>query len=321
MNEPQEQYVLRRMIAAYLRELKPDDPVAERLADGEASEVRRLLERAKEAEDDWSKQHGIYVMRHADVYWKISAERIETELDGPLVRLSWGWFGDIHVTTGGGDAFDLAVEILELFREDGDDPVRPERPPWPEESPELSAFFDEFREISKEFMDCLGDPKGGCSYQEVGDWVRAGKPNPILAHVYEPFPEDGVAVCTTCGHWYHLDEDDFPSRACQGFPLTDERRRSVHVFDPRRTPALREAQRVDRLVELMRRGKATPSELELFVHQAETARARLDVADRARFDAERANMGTQGGHLDQVTETWQLATEDEDDGGKGEGAR
>ena len=274
-----------------------DDRLAHKLEEGDPAALEQFRPLLEEAEKEWGHEYKVFALRHDGILWNLVPTLIETEDDGVQVKFEWGWNAGHpekgpcpSVTTGGGSAFDLAIELLEMFSNEDGDPVRPERPDYPEreQSPELTKFFDNFSKLSSEMMEIMGD-KSGCSFQETSAWVAAGKPNPIVPHEYVDYPEDRVKVCSACGSWYSTnpDHDDWGDRVCSGKPLTHEGAQSIHTFDPRRTPELREAQRLQKLTHYMSKLDAQPTELDPMLDKSHAAVEALNEEDKVRYDKER----------------------------------
>ncbi len=285
------QYVVRQVVADVLRTRDPELAQLLEKADNQAmDDLRRRIEKAKKA---WSHEFKVIAVRNDAFLWRLFPTLIESPADGPLIKLEWGWGAGQEgaacpsVTTGGEDAFDLALKILSLFTEEGSEPKRPSRPEVVER-PEVSRFFDDFMELAQELMERLGDPKGGCSVQEVNAWVQAGKPDEPKPHAYVDYPEDHVMVCSVCGHWYGTDADDWGTRVCSQSPLREFQ--TIHDFDPRRSAGLREAQRLDQLTTHMGKLEATAPEVEPLLLRLREGTDALSPEDRARFDKERVGI-------------------------------
>lgn len=291
------QYVVRNCVADYL-ERAGWGRNAKLLREGKTDAVAELRKHVDEHVEGWSTHNKVVAVRHDQFYWKLQPTLIKTEGDGLVVKFEWGWGAGIEgehcpsVTSMGEDAFDLALEILDLFTPDPcRAPKRPSRPepPEPDESPEFRRGMDAFHEGACALMKAMGDDNGGCSLLEVEAWIQAGRPDTPQPHQYEDFPEDGVRVCSVCGHWYRIDGDDMPHRVCPGEPMRCGS--SIHVFDPRRSAELREAQRLDRLIRYMEKLDARGAELEPFQLQLQRVLPHLSDNDRARYDKERVGMG------------------------------
>lgn len=290
-HESEIQYVVRRVLAEALRSSAPK--FAERLDGREPEVLEPLLGTIEEMRKAWSEEFRVFALPTDGVYWRLSPELVETEEDGPLVRLRWGWHDDERapsVTTSGEDAFDLAIQILEFFTAEDGELRRPERPEIGPGPPELQRFLDDFHGAAAELMEKDGF-EGSASLADVRAWIASGKPDEPLRHEWVEYPEDHVVVCSICGHYYRTDCDDWGNRVCSGKPLMDDMFQSIHHFDPRRSPELREAQRLDRLTSVMAKVDATAQELEPLLVRSQEVVAKLGPEDRARYDRERVGLG------------------------------
>lgn len=286
--EDQLQYIVRHIASRLVRNADPE--LADELDAGDPRILEHLRRRIEEAEKAWSDEYHVIAIPNEGFYWRLTPEFLETEGDGPIVKLTWGWDDDgPAVTTTGGDAFDLAMAILTHFTDDKGEPYRPERPQETrEQNPMVSKFMDDFSKIAGELMD--KGLKGGCSLADVRAWIDSGKPDEPLKHEWVDYPEDHVKVCAVCGHYYYTDRDDWGTQVCAGKPWHDPDHQTIHTFDPRRSPQLREAQRLDRLTTIMSKVEAKPEELEPLLVRLQQIVALLEDEDRARYDKERVGL-------------------------------
>lgn len=295
--ESEIQGVARRVAAEAMRLWGNDELFAKKLEDGDPAALEQFRPLMENAEKAWGHEYKVFALRHDGILWSLTPTLIEDEEDGQLVKFEWGWNAGHpeegpcpSVTTDGGAAFDLAMELLEMFTDENGDPIRPERPEREEykQPPKVEKFLDNFHKLADEFMNMMGD-RSGCSLVEVSAWARAGKPDKITPHDYVDHPEDQVKVCSVCGHWYSTDpdHDDWGDRVCSLHPLMGENDQSIHNSDPRRTPELREAQRLDKLTFYMSKAGAQPAELDPMLDKLNTAVTSMGMEDRARYDKER----------------------------------
>jgi len=289
--EPQIQAVVRRVVAQMIRAAGAES-LADKLEAGDPYAVGDLQPLIEEANKTWEREYKIIAINDQNMYWGIKATMEEIEGDGPIVRLHWGWDDDgpPRVSTPGEYAIDLAEEILEFFTNEDGEVVRPERPESPQ-SPIISKFFEDFGKVADEYMEVTGN-FGTCSLLDVSLWNQMGKPADVPEHEWVDYPEDQVQICAACNQWYSTDpdHDDFPTRVCPGQPLEDSRLQTTDKFDPRRSPALREAQRLDKLIHYMKAGGATQKELEPKLGELAAQKNQLTQEELKRYDKERVGL-------------------------------
>lgn len=286
--EPELQFVVRHVLGQYLiSNVIHSDEGTEGYsfihADPEAvAALQPLIEEAAKA---WAKEAQCIVVRNDGWLWTVKATRVDTEGDGPVVTLTWGWDGNTGVKTTGEDAFALAEQIFALF-----DGKAPPSPPERKGDPEFHKLASAFLNNSSSLLSYLG---GSVGLLEMIAWEMSGRVEPPLKHTWVDYPEDHVKVCSLCEMYCSTndeDDDEWNHRVCAGKPVDDERFQTIRRHDPRRTPELREAQRLDQLVEMMRRCDATILELEMFNVWLEQAKSKLSSKDAERFMRERARL-------------------------------
>jgi len=290
--EQEHQFIARHVAADIVR--KYDESLAELLEKADIETLARVRKYIKNAEAKWSKEYGIFVMRHDSFYWRLIPKRIDTKDDGSLVKFEWGWNAGEEgpcpsVTSSGEDAFEMALQILEMFKDENGEPqppVRPER----EANSEVSRCLDEMFDQGDGLMEALGS--GGYSLRDLKAWVASGKPLPPLKHEWVAYPEDHVEICAICGEYWRTnpEADDYGGQVCPGVPQKDEIFQSIHLFDPRRSEGLREAQRLDRLTKVMAKVDAKPQELEPLLVQLGVVVCVLNEGDRERYENERVGI-------------------------------
>jgi len=290
--ESELQYIVRHVLASWLSEGLFDYTSALRRGDPDALEhLRPLIEAAA---SQWSKRYRVVVMRDSAMYWYPKVSREDTDGDGAVVALKWGWKDEHVLKIPGEDAFDMAQDILDMFKDaDGDHyrPERPDRDPNPDE--DFKRGCDAFMEVAAKLRK-LG-LEGAISFEDVTAWRQSGSPEVPLRHVWQDYPEDHVQICDVCGHYWRTreEDDDYPSEVCSGQPMVHEGARSIHHSDPRRSPLLRNAQRLDRLVRAMQHCEASLSELQDVSTALDRCVACLGDADKARYYAERVGMSSE----------------------------
>jgi len=301
------QGVVRRVVAQVLRTAQKSGFSADELEAAKIEQLEKLRPLIAEAEKAWQKEAISVVLNESSIYWQIEPRMDETKGDGPIVTLHWGWDEDSppRVTSTANMAIDMAFEILGLFTkgeteqaaklealdEQFERIVEPER-----ENPKgldmsSDGFWKQFHEDSAEFMEATGN-KGGCSLLEVSVWTRLGKPAEVPKHEWVDYPEDNVKVCSACHHWFWTDDthDDWPVGVCPGEPIDDDRIKSTDVEDPRRSPQLREAQRLQRLAAYMKHGGAKETEIEPVLDDMSRFVERLSSEEKSRYDKERVGV-------------------------------
>lgn len=278
--ESELQFIVRNAAADILGSLIDREHLALLLREGNPETLEALRVHIDVAEKAWSQRYRRVAMRDSQMYWGLTAERNDTPNDGTIVTMKWGWELDHTVQMTAEDAWDLAQEILALFPE-GRVPM-PERP-----------INETFERHSRAFMDAarplMRHCKGGVSILDVRMWRASGSPNTPLRHMWESFPEDSVEICSVCGSYWRTDPayDDHPHQVCSGKPTTDEIAQTIYRFDPRRSPNLRQAQRLDRLLAAMRMNGAIEVEMEPIRQHLEMVKSWLNGTDRERWENER----------------------------------
>jgi hypothetical protein len=289
--ENEHQFIARHVAADIVR--KYDESLAELLEQADIETLARVRKYIKNAKAKWSKEFGIFAMRHDSFYWRLIPKRIDSKDDGPLVKFEWGWNAGEgpcpSVTSSGEDAFDMALEILQMFVDENGEPQRPERPEH-KQDPEVSRCLDEMFEGGDGLMEALGG--GGYSLRDLKAWVASGKPLPPLKHEWVAYPEDHVEICSICGEYWRTnpEADDYGGQVCPGVPQKDEMFQTIHIFDPRRSEGLREAQRLDVLTKIMAKASAKPEELEPLLLRLNAVVGSLEKADRSRYEKERVGV-------------------------------
>jgi len=293
--ESELQYIVRHVLASWLdkeaiidEESLADDTSALRRGDPDALEDLRPLIEAAAAQ--WSKRYRVVVMRDSAMYWYPKVSREDTDGDGPVVALKWGWEDEHVLKIPGEDAFDMAQDILDMFRDAAGNPVRPERLDRPAGDEDFKRGCDAFMDVAEELR--TRGLEGAISFEDVTAWRQSGSPEVPLRHVWQDYPEDHVSICSACGHYWRTREqdDDYPSEVCSGQPMVHEGARSIHHSDPRRSPLLRNAQRLDRLVRAMQYCEATPDELGRFTEALDSCLESLGTKDVLRYYAERVGI-------------------------------
>lgn len=298
-HEPLLQYVVRQIAADLLDQASPPVVVpqyflelAKQLRDANPPLLEVVIERIEQAREAWSKEHNVVMVPPEGFYWCVKPERVDKPQEGPVVTLRWG-FPDAQgcVSMIGEDAFELAQDILALFENEEGVPQRPEFPHEVYQTdPEFEPYFEHFHAVTKELMSKPGF-ESWASLECVTSWVRSGKPATPIRHEWVEYPDDRVTICSVCGRYYFSDDDGLPSRVCQGAPLgQDDDFPNIHAFDPRRSPELREAQRLDRLAAVMSKCEATNAELEPILAAQQKALSELCDVDRVRYDRERVGL-------------------------------
>lgn len=289
-HEIQIEAIARRVGAKLLRDAGAVE-VAAKLEAAQSDAILELRAYIRDANKAWEQDARAVAIRDDEIFWDVRLTLEDSDDDGPIVNFHWGWDKDGDTPkfrTSGDLAFDLASDILDLFRNENGDPVRPIRPEVAP-NPELSRYFDAMEPVCRAFMDATGY-RGGVSYLDLSIWDRIGRPVPVPPHRWADHPEDRVRICADCHHWYSTNprHDDVPTQVCPGAPFDDERISSVEHYDPRRSPALREAQRLDTLLFFMRHGGALPEELRPFNDALVSQQEQLTEQELNRFNRERA---------------------------------
>lgn len=291
--------IVRRVLAQVLED--PDAYDQELLLAADPGEIGRLRPLIQAANKAWEKAMKVISVREDSWYWRLRPKLKQVSTGETIVEIRWGFRDDDDdapvLKTAAADAYDFALEVLDLFRDADGQVARPpelEHPEWPEQ-PQAQAGLTWMAEAGHEFLAALGttmERRGGFSLFELQDWAQAGRPNPVIPHDFEDFPEDGVRVCRRCGHW--TDGDTPTSVTCTQAPLSEGKvawEWSIYRFDPRRSPALRDAQRLEKLLHAMRQLEATPSEIEPLDRAHRIALASLEPSEHARYARERVGQG------------------------------
>lgn len=245
-------------------------------------ELSRMIEVAESA---WSREFHAVFVRQDGFHYAIKPTLIRDDPTEPLVKLSWG-LGDppLSLTTSAEFAWELALDIMALFPGPNGIPQRPQRPPEPEQ-PEPRGM-QVLHELAIALAQCAGF-EAGCSIGEVDSWVADGKPAVPRKHDYLDYPADKLRICGMCG--YYVMDGDLEERVCSGKPLTARTVfrnigvDSIHARDPRRSPDLREAERLAVLVGAMRDCGAREVELADFEDRLCAVSSRLSDGDKERF--------------------------------------
>lgn len=293
-HEPHIQAVVRRVMVASLSQLgnalsEEGKLLAARLEACDPETILELRKHIDAAERAWSDEARVVAMRHEGVFWRLTPKVLEDDKNGTRVELRWGWDDEYSVTTSGRDALDLARELLGSFMDEYGKLREPREPAYDDPGRPNLRFFDDFMENAGELMKVEGW-EDGASLLETMTWVALDKPVPVPVHTFVDYPEDEVRVCSACGEWYRttLGIQDQRTRVCLGEPNRSEEYQTIHIFDPRRSPTLREAQRLDRIVWVLDQVKATRAESAPFASALKEAIASLVPEDRKRFDDARA---------------------------------
>lgn len=285
--ESELQYVARHLLDEVLEATLIPQGYLDRLKAADPQTVDDFQSRIHRLRRQWMALTGRIPIEEGRMFWAIAPTRENTE-DGIVVTLKWGWKGERSVKMKAKDALGLAVSIAELFSETEEKEIYPDGPPR-EPSAEVREMWAEFdRETTalREFG--IEELSGGISGLDVDAWVKSGRAKPPLMHHWEPYPEDAVVICSVCGHFYSTDDSDWPSVVCAGYPLKDPHWASIHNSDPRRTPELRETQRLDRIVAHLEHCRATKEEMASFRERFEALKERLTDVDKERYFRERA---------------------------------
>ncbi len=295
-HEPREQAIARHVAARVLRDAELYD--ADALEAADPAEVASLQELITEADEAWQKKCQVMAIRNDSLYWSVEPRLVHVEGDGPVVECRWGFGADetspAQLKMTGHDALRLAREIVALLEDEVGEQPELERP-RPSEPEFLSKLFERMAEEGDAYLKALGttlEQRGGYSHMEVRAWVDAGRPDPVIPHDFEHIPEDGVRICRVCGYWV-ADGDSVHSVACPGRPWRPGEtvyESSIHHHDPRRSEALREAQRTAQLLRAMRALGATADELDPIEKAHTLAHEWLVPSEKARYDAWRARL-------------------------------
>lgn len=291
--ESELQFVVRHVVAEVLRTEREeaDEALAERLASADLAALAELRTSIETVSRRWTHEHHLIAFHDEHMYWCLTPSREELPDDGTVVTLSWGMHDQRCVKMSGQDAIDMAVRLLKLFEQsDGsfEDPTPPTTRDLSERSPEAVRFFEHFNAVASE-LSARGLDQG-VSLMDAEAWVASGRPDVPLRHAWVAFPEDHVEVCSVCGHYFWTNRDNWGSIVCWGKPLRDTSFQSTHEWDPRRSPALREAQRLDHIVDVLQKLFATDDERAPFLEHLSSEVTALDPADLARFEKERVGI-------------------------------
>lgn len=282
--EPQIQAIVRRVVAKFVRALG-DERSASLLDSADPTAIAELGPLINEAFKAWEKEANIVALKEGSIMWVVRPKLEVSEIDGPLIHLSWGWDNEPRLTMMGEDAFDLAVDILELFSDENGDPVRPELPEY-EGSAEISNHYKNLEPLGQEYESVAG--VRGYSFLDLKIWSNLGKPNPIPKHQWVDYPDDGVRICEACNHWHRTNGDDFAAEVCPGKPV--DYILTISEYDPRRSPQLREAHRLDKLFLRMQDCGATTKELDPIMVSLARAKDLLTEEEAERFEKERVGL-------------------------------
>lgn len=296
MKESQLEAVTRAVLGHILDELEEGDDVASvlrQLSSPGRTLPRWILGKIEDASKAWQRESGVLELKHRDLFWAVRARREDPEGSDPRVFLEWGWDPETpeRVMTTPEHAVQLGRDLLALYTdpETGELSIpvlkrrsdNEERWSWPT-VPGMDP------ELLDEYWEAVGD-KVAARVSDLNLWARLDKPKPVPRHDWEKVSEDGVAVCSSCGHWYYLDERraDYPTEVCPGPELRDPVAKNIRDFDPRRSTRLREAQRMDRLLALIQLNGGSDLERSWFSTMMQMSVNLLKEEDLARFKKER----------------------------------